>query len=511
MIFAAAAGLALAQAPLSQTSGVEISPSNERTALVRATGKLSSTVDVKVKNTGDRPLLPPLHAVVTFTPLNGGNLAGLTMSGALGGIGKEPYQTFYRDLSAAIGDGLVAGAETTFSFTFERPQATTVSYAVTLHGNRNRDPVASIGGPYSGQQGAALRFDASGSADPDGDALTFEWDFGDGSTATGAVADHAYAATGLFTVMLTLRDARGAVVTRETQVPLAPSGVFALARTRTLDGNGHPLGEVTVEQTGPDGARTLRSDAVSGFTSLGGAPGAHRWRFERSGYLTSYRKTTLNQGQVKVVAFPWLAALNPQRTPLSLLNPTVVNSPTERVALTFPPESFEQVESVAITELNGQTLPLPLPAGWSPLAAFQVSFPADAEADVAAELKLLQAAAAGQTLAFVRLDEDALAWQTVALLSGSGDDSVAATLRKPGSYAVVLADTLPAGNPAAAVVGEPLPTGTLPAIAAEVTAVGEVNPGATVASLDPARVTAAAKIDFTNGAQPLASGAWFLA
>ena len=509
--FSAAAGLALAQAPPLLISGVEVGSRNERTALIRTTGRLSSSVDVKVKNTGDRPLLPPLHAVIAFTPLQGGNLAGLTMPGTLGGLGKDPYQTFFKDLSAAIGDGLAAGAETTFNFTFERPQATSVSYAIAIHSNRNRDPVAVIGGPYSGQQGVAVRFDASGSTDPDGDALTFGWDFGDGGTASGAAPEHAYAATGLFTVTLTVRDARGAVVTRETQVPLAPAGVFALARTRTLDGNGHPLGEVTIEQTGPDGARTLRSDAVSGFSSLGGAPGAHSWRFERPGYLTSYRKTTLSQGQVKVVAFPWLAALSTQRTPLSLLNPTVVESPGERVVLTFPPEAFGQVESVAITELNGQTLPLPLPVGWSPLAAFQVDFPGEAGADVAASLKLLQPLAAGQSAAFIRLDAAGPAWLTEALVAGAGSDTVALVLRQPGSYAVVLEDTLPAGNPAVAVAGQPLPAGGAPVISAEVTAVGAVNPGTRVASLDPARVTAAATVDFTNGSQPLASGAWFLA
>jgi PKD repeat protein/pimeloyl-ACP methyl ester carboxylesterase len=507
----AAGGLVLAQTPPLQTTGIEVDSSNERTALVRTTGKLASTVDVTVKNTGDRPLLPPFHAVITFTPIGGGDLTTLTMPGALGGLGKDPYQTFYRDLTAVIGEGLAPGAGTTFNFTFERPQTLSVSYTVAIHCNRNRDPVAVIGGPYSGQQGVALPFDASASSDPDGDALTFRWDFGDGNTATGPTPEHTYAENGLFTVFLTVTDARGAAAVRETQVPVVPPGVFALARTRTLDGNGHPLGEVTVSQTGPDGPRAFRSDAVSGFTSLGGAPGGHIWGFARAGYLTAYRKATLDQGQVKVVAFPWLTALNAQRTPLSLLNPTVVQSADERVSLTFPPEAFEQVESVAITGLGGQTLPLPLPVGWSPLAAFHVALPGEAAADVAASLKLLQNLANGQALAMVRLDEEALVWKTEALLSGSGGDGVAAVLRKPGSYAVVLADTLPAGNPAVAVVGEPLPAGTAPVIAAEVTAVGLVNPGARVASLDPERVTAEATVDFTNGSQPLASGAWFRA
>jgi RHS repeat-associated protein len=507
----AAGGLVLAQTPPLQTTGIEVDSSNERTALVRTTGKLASTVDVAVKNTGDRPLLPPFHAVITFTPIGGGDLATLTMPGALGGLGKDPYQTFYRDLSAAIGEGLAPGGVTTFNFTFERPQTLSVSYAIAIHCNRNRDPVAVIGGPYSGQLGVALPFDGSASSDPDGDALTFSWDFGDGNTATGPTPEHTYAENGLFTVFLTVTDARGAVAVRETQVPVVPPGVFALARTRTLDGNGHPLGEVTISQAGPGGVQTFRSDAVSGFSSLGGAPGEHTWSFARNGYLTAYRKATLDQGQVKVVAFPWLTALNTQRTPLSLLNPTVVQSADERVSLTFQPEAFEQVESVAITGLGGQVLPLPLPVGWSPLAAFHVDLPGASAADVAASLKLLQDVTAGQPLAMVRLDDEALVWKTEALLSGSGGDGVAAVLRKPGTYAVVLADTLPAGNPAAAVAGEPLPAGAAPVIAAEVTAVGLVNPGATVASRDPERVTAEATVNFTNGSQPLASGAWFRA
>ena len=237
-------GLLIADAPPLLTTGVEIGSSNERTALSRTTRKLSSTVDVKIKNTSDRLLEAPLHAVISFTPLNGGNLAGLTMPGALGGVGVAPYQTFYKDLSASIGNGLAVGAETTFSFTFERPEGTTVSYAVAIRGIRNRDPDGLIGGPYSGQQGTPVTFDAGSSTDPDGEALTFSWDFGDGSTGTGAKPQHAYSATGLFSVVVTVSDPRGAVVTRETQVPISPPGAFALARTRTLDGNGHPLGTV---------------------------------------------------------------------------------------------------------------------------------------------------------------------------------------------------------------------------------------------------------------------------
>ncbi len=43
----------------------------------------------------------------------------------------------------------------------------------------NRPPIASAGGPYSGLEDSPVTFDANGSTDLDGDALTFEWDLGD--------------------------------------------------------------------------------------------------------------------------------------------------------------------------------------------------------------------------------------------------------------------------------------------------------------------------------------------
>src|SRR5207237_2488196 len=52
-------------------------------------------------------------------------------------------------------------------------------------GSVNHPPTAAAGGPYTGNEGAALAFDGSGSSHPDGDALTYAWTFGDGATGTG--------------------------------------------------------------------------------------------------------------------------------------------------------------------------------------------------------------------------------------------------------------------------------------------------------------------------------------
>jgi PKD repeat protein/pimeloyl-ACP methyl ester carboxylesterase len=512
-LFAASllASSAIAQGPPLLTTGVEVSSSNARTTLVRTTGKLSSVIDVKVKNTSDRPLEAPLHAVVTFTPSAGGTLTGLTTTGLTGALAQPPYQTFYKDLSATIGSGLAVNAETTFSFTFDRPSSATITYAIAIRGIRNTDPVASIGGPYSAGQNTPVSFDASASSDPDGETLTYAWDFGDGTTATGATPQHSYAIPGLYTARVTVTDPRLGSSFRETEVPIVPAGVFALARTRTLDGNGHPLGGVSITQTGPGGTAQGESDAISGFTSLGGEPGDHAWVFSKPGHLTTHRKATLSQGSVKVVAFPWLAQLSTQRTPLSALNPTAVKSSSEKVTLTVPPGAFEQIESLAITDLHGQNLPLPLPHGWSPLAAFHLDMATEASANIAASVKLLQSIAAAKTLVLARCDTTTVSWTAQSVFNGNDTDLASTTLRKPGSYAIVIADELPAGNPVAAVTGEALPAGTAAVVAADVSAIGKVNPTSSLASTDPAKVTATATVDFTNGTQPLPSGAWFLA
>jgi hypothetical protein len=71
----------------------------------------------------------------------------------------------------------------------------------------NRAPVADPGGPYTGDEGSPVSFDGTGSFDPDGDEIvSYEWDFGDGNTATGPSPTHTYLDNANYPVSLTVWD-----------------------------------------------------------------------------------------------------------------------------------------------------------------------------------------------------------------------------------------------------------------------------------------------------------------
>jgi len=103
----------------------------------------------------------------------------------------------------------------------------------------NNHPVAVINGPYEGTAGTPIDFSASGSLDPDGDALAYLWDFGDGTTGTGPNPAHTYATPGTFTVTLTVSDGRGGVSTASTAVvitdPPHPTALTVTCSAHTLN------------------------------------------------------------------------------------------------------------------------------------------------------------------------------------------------------------------------------------------------------------------------------------
>lgn len=71
-----------------------------------------------------------------------------------------------------------------------------LSGQIVVESECNAPPIPNAGGPYAGFEGTPILFNAGGSSDPDGDALTYMWDFAnDGTvdaTTTSATISHAY-------------------------------------------------------------------------------------------------------------------------------------------------------------------------------------------------------------------------------------------------------------------------------------------------------------------------------
>ncbi len=101
----------------------------------------------------------------------------------------------------------------------------------------NQNPVAGFSANCTFQ---LCSFDGSGSSDPDGAVASYSWDFGDGTTASGATTSHTYAASGAYTVVLTVGDGTGGTgtVSHAFAVTALPAGTVAFDTFTRTAANG---------------------------------------------------------------------------------------------------------------------------------------------------------------------------------------------------------------------------------------------------------------------------------
>jgi len=173
-------------------------------------------------------------------------------------FGFDTIDSFFNDYEGWVLDDVVVGAA-----------------------SRNRTPTASAGGPYSGVRDQALSFDGSGSSDPDGKSLTYQWDFGDGATGSGPTPTHAYTALGSYTVTLVVNNGffnsapATANVTIENRAPVAAAGgpytgVRNQAVTFTGTGSSDPDGDpLTYQWDFGDGTTGSGPTPAHAYTALG--------------------------------------------------------------------------------------------------------------------------------------------------------------------------------------------------------------------------------------------------
>ena len=132
----------------------------------------------------------------------------------------------------------------------------------------NAAPVATF---TSTASGLTATVDGSGSTDSDGSIAGYSWNFGDGTTATGATASRTYTAGGTYTVRLTVTDDKGATGTTTkavtVQAPAAPNAAPVAAFTSATSG-------LTVTVDG------------SGSTDSDGSIAGYSWDFGDGGTAT---------------------------------------------------------------------------------------------------------------------------------------------------------------------------------------------------------------------------------
>lgn len=187
-------------------------------------------------------------------------------------------------------DGEPAGSESTASHTFSRSGNYEVSLEVSdsRGATVNRVMEYAVGNsaptavfsttpdPATGNGPLIVTFDASASSDPDGSIASYEWDLGDGSTATGAIVTRSYT-SGTYDVVLTVKDDEGQAAQFTGQV---------------LVDNSPPVAQFT---TSPDPASgpaplTVQFDAT-GSGDPDGSIVSYDWEFGTSGTGTGVSPT----------------------------------------------------------------------------------------------------------------------------------------------------------------------------------------------------------------------------
>ena len=122
----------------------------------------------------------------------------------------------------------------------------------------NAPPVPVIAAtPLSGSAPLLVNVNGAGSSDSDGSIVSYAWDFGNGQTATGALAQTTFATTGSYVVRLTVTDDRGAQRSTTTTVVAGAANVRPIAVISALPTSGPAPLLVQLSSAGsndPDGS-----------------------------------------------------------------------------------------------------------------------------------------------------------------------------------------------------------------------------------------------------------------
>ena len=161
--------------------------------------------------------------------------------------------------------------------------ATTQQEVVVSAPPENLDPTASFTyAPSNPTTADQVTFDASASSDSDGSIAGYQWEFGDGTTATGATPAHTYDSSGTYTVALTVTDDDGATSTETMDVTVEESETSEVVFAVNAGGAEYTATDGTVFQadTNFDGGNDY---GISSDTDIANTENDPLYRTERWG------------------------------------------------------------------------------------------------------------------------------------------------------------------------------------------------------------------------------------
>ncbi len=160
-----------------------------------------------------------------------------TTAAATGG-GK--VSSLLADSNAAVPTGNAAGRTATTSVAGGNTQLFSVVVSPGLETTpTNQPPVPSF---TTSCTNLTCSFNGGGTTDPENDALSYAWAFGDGATGTGVTASRTYGSAGTRTVTLTVNDGTTSVQTTRTVSPTNGTATATLSHIGTASAAGNRTG-----------------------------------------------------------------------------------------------------------------------------------------------------------------------------------------------------------------------------------------------------------------------------
>ena len=248
---------------------------------------------------------------------------------------------------------------------------------------------------------------------------------------------------------------------------LAPDAALAIGQGVIAgevfdDSTGLPLADVAVALVSLDGipspppASTALTDA-RGRYRLPSAAGLARLQITKPGFTAAERLVQVVAGARVPPLDARLTPLDPNATVISgIVGGTATDASGERV-LFVPPGALAGDQALQITPVGGQSLIQSLPAGWSPMAAVDVT-PGGLALTQPAVLTLPAPAGApaASQLTPVQWDPEEQAWLVLSPPALTADSQkLVLPLVTTGQVAILVPD-LPPNQPPTPVVGQPL-------------------------------------------------------